>query len=212
LLGFFGVLLPIVDALSAILFGGISFLPSISSTHYFNSYLLFEGLVFCTGLFLICYHGYDVRDKWLTTVAGIGAVILTLSPCKYEPSTYSDAHNWLMLPMSVTNVLHLVGAVVFFVLLFVIIEFQFPQTSRSSYVRPGTTKSTRNILYRILGVVMLLGMVYAFLPGDWGNIGYFGRTYIGEAIALWSFGVAWLVKGKLFLRDDNEDNLKVWTT
>jgi hypothetical protein len=215
-LGWMGILLPIFDAVSCLVFGGSTYLPSISGTHYLTGYLLFEGLVFCTGLFLITYRGYDTGDAWMTTVAGIGAVLLTLMPCSFEKAdgiAIGNQHNWLALDYSITNIFHLIGAITFFVMLFVIIEFQFPKTSESSYVRKGTKKADRNLIYRICGITMAAGLIFAFIPLGL-KFGPLGQTYVGEAIALWSFGVAWLVKGDgiIPLRDNNLRRLKLWST
>jgi hypothetical protein len=198
-----GIALPIADALSALIFGHTISLPSISATHYMNSYLLFEGLVFATGLFLVTYRGYDILDHILSIIAGCGAVLLTLMPCTYGGSPYVDDHNWLMLPQSITNVFHLVGAGIFFGCLFIIIEFQFPKTVGT--VVSGSEKAKRNLLYRICGGVMLGGLLLGFLPFINFTIGPFDNCYIGEAIALWSFGIAWLVKGEVFMRDKSKE-------
>jgi hypothetical protein len=199
-LGFCGMAMPILDWFFAVVFGRGSnppgfIIPSISATHYYSSYALFECLVFGVGLFLICYQGYDIKDKRLSTAAGVGAIALVLFPCSLPGA---EVNNFLMLPMAVTGVVHAVGALLFFGMLFWILEFQF--TKKSGTI--GTPrKRARNILYKVSGWVMLGGLVLGF-----GCNALFGRyfggfVYLGEFISLEAFGIGWLVKGGLFLRD-----------
>jgi hypothetical protein len=197
MLGWLGILLPIADAFFNIVFGG-SFNPpfilsSISATHYSSGYLLFEGLVFGVGLFLLTYKGYDITDYWMSTVAGAGAILLTLFPCSFPEG---ETRNFLMLPQSVTNIFHLAGAFLFFFFLAVIEFFQFTKTNGVE----TEGKKKRNILYRICAVVMLLSLILGFsLAKLVPNFHYW--VYIAESIALWAFGLAWLVKGGAFLKD-----------
>jgi hypothetical protein len=196
-LGIMGMLLPITDLAFGLFTGtnSISYFASISATHHSSSYLLFEGLVFATGMFLVCYNGYgDKVDFWLTFAAGIGAILLTLFPCTVEGA---EVRNFLMLPMSITNVVHLIGAATFFGCLFWLIEFQFTKTGPS----PTHRKQQRNMFYKICGWVMLGGIVFGF-----GSDLFFGQywnhfVYLGEFIALEAFGMAWMTKGSTFLKD-----------
>jgi hypothetical protein len=174
----------------------IPYFASISATHYFNSSVLFEGLVFATGLFLMTYRGYDVKDRALSIVAGVGAILLVLFPCKPAEPMIQYPYNFLMLPLDLTNILHIIGGLAFFFSLFWVIMFQFTKTSNTT-----PEKRRRNFVYRICAVTMVssvvLGRVLSALLED-PTIGYF---FIGESLALWSFGVAWLVKGEVLLRD-----------
>jgi len=187
-LGILGILLPIVDWISAVVFGGNHpLLPSISSTYYMNSSALFVGLVFATGVFLIFYEGYDIKDFWLSKVAGAAGITLVLFPCYYGLIN----HNFLMIPMSISNVVHLVSALIFFGSLFWIIEFQF---TKGKNVK-------RNRVYKICGWIMLGGLVFGFGGARLFDFDWF--VYLGEAIALWAFGIAWLIKGQLLMKDKN---------
>jgi len=193
-LGLLGILLPVLSLLFGLAFGR-SFNPagcfaSISATHYSAQYLLFEGLVLGTGLFLLCYEGYDIKDRWLCVLAGSGAIILSLFPTDLIGA---ETRNFLMLPQSVTNPIHLFGAFLFFGCLVFIIGVQFVKTSEGCTVKPGTPKWKRNILYRTCAIVMAVSLIIGFtmpLINDWGY-----WVYAGEWIALWAFGLAWLVKG-----------------
>lgn len=193
-LGVMGILLPIVDWISAAVFGRNGWLlPSISSTYYMNSSALFVGLVFATGIFLICYKGYDVKDATLSMAAGVGGIALVLFPCKYGDTV----HNWLMLPMWFTNIVHLLGAAAFFGCLCWIMIFQF--TKSATPVEKGLRKWLRNIIYIVCGCTMAGALIVGFGLSALLGIGWL--VYLGETVALWAFGIGWLIKGEVLLKD-----------
>ena len=198
-LGILGIFLPILTLIFNLAFGegfnppGV--LSSISATHYSSSYLLFEGLVMGVGLFLLCYRGYDVKDRICTILAGAGAIALTLFPCSLGGT---ETRNFLMLPQNVTNIVHLSSAFLFFGSLIILIAFQFTKTGEGT-VRPGSRKWRRNILYRVCAAVMGGALVIGFGGARLFGLGYL--VFAGEWAALWAFGLAWLVKGGLILHD-----------
>jgi len=200
-LGFCGMAMPILNWIFAVIFGGGYnptgiIIPSISACHYYSTSIIFEGLVFSTGMFLICYTGYDIKDRWLSALAGVGALVLVLFPCYLQGAS---VRNFMMLPMNVTNVLHAIGALVFFGGLFWILEFQFTKSGAGTDMTPR--KRLRNRLYKICGWVMLGGLVFGF-GGDALLGRYFGGfVYLGEFIALEAFGLGWIVKGEFMLKD-----------
>ena len=199
-LGILGILLPVLSLFFNLAFGGAYNLPgvltSISATHYSASYLLFEGLVFGVGLFLVCYKGYDVKDRIATILAGSGAITLTLFPCALAGAVN---RNFLMLPMSVTEIFHFAGAFLFFGSLVFLIGFQFTKTGEGEKVKPGSQKWRRNVLYRVCAGVMLGALVVGFGGARLFAVPY--MVFAGEALALWAFGFAWLTKGGMILRD-----------
>jgi len=199
-LGIMGMLLPALSLVFNIGFGRDynppGALTSISATYYSITAVLFIGLVFGTGLFLLIYDDYDVKDRVVTIIAGIGAIALVVFPCALP-----GARTWnlVMLPQSVTNVIHLASALLFFGSLIFMIGFQFTRTGEGMTVQPGSRKWRRNILYRVCATVMLASLVIGF-----GGARLFGiphLVYIGETIALEAHGVAWNTKGGMWLRD-----------
>jgi len=199
-LGVMGMLLPVSVLFFNLVFGS-SFNPagvltSISAGHYSAGYLLFEGLVFGTGLFLICYRGYDVRDRVATILAGSGAIALTLFPCALEGA---ETRNFLMAPQNVTNVIHLASAGAFFCALIFLIACQFTKTGEGTVINPKSRKWRRNIIYRVCAAVMAMGLAVGF--GGKALFGWRYSVFAGEWVALWAFGLAWLTKGGMWLRD-----------
>lgn len=200
-LGVLGFLLPILTLFFNLVFGRaynpVGVLSSISATHYSAGYLLFEGLVFSTGLFLICYQGYDIRDRVATVLAGSGAIALTLFPCALDGA---ETKNFLMLPQHITNVIHLGSAGLFFGSLVYLIGFQFTRTSEGCVVSPKTRKWRRNILYRTCAIIMLAALIIGF-GGKAVFVSWKYSVFSGEWVALWAFSLAYLTKGGLILPD-----------
>lgn len=200
-LGILGMLLPLLDVgfgyffckyvmkleIEPLLF------DSISASHYASSSLLFEGTVFAVGCFLICYRGYDVVDYWITTLAGIMALILTLFPTSV--SFYPNAFNFCGIDSSITKWIHNISAITFFFCLAFMEIFQFTKTSGNI----TDEKKKRNRLYRICGIIMLAAIFVGGALSFLFKLPY--TTYIGEGIGLEAFGIAWLVKGETLLKD-----------
>ena len=157
------------------------------------SSLLFEGIVFTTGIFLICYRGYDVKDFWITTVSGIMALLLTLFPTS---AINYDSINFIGLHTNVTQWIHQVSAILFFTGLAFMEICQFTKTNMEIMT---TKKKIRNVIYRTCGIGMLSIIIIC------GAINFLFKTsyilYIGEGIGLELFGIAWLVKGETILKD-----------
>jgi len=195
-LGIMGMLLPITLLFFNNVFGqdvnpsGV--MTSISATWYSIAAPFFICLVSGVGFFLFFYKGYDIRDRVLCFIAGIGALGLVFFPCILSGV---ELRNFLNVPAGVSNILHFIFAFTFFAALIYIIGFQFTKT-KGIYTRK---KRNRNILYIICAALMF----FALLLGGLGSF-FFDWTdglFWGESIALWAFGIAWLTKGGVILKD-----------
>lgn len=198
MLGFLGMILPVALLVFNLLFGKTynpdGVLNSISATYYSSSFVFMVGLVFGTGLFLIRYRGYDMKDRVASIISGCGALTLTLFPCMLPDA---QNRNFMMLPMVLTNILHLAGAFAFFAALIFIIFFQFTKSGEKAGV--GTRKWMRNILYRVCAIIMACSLITGFTMARFSDWSYW--VFAGEALALWAFGIAWLTKGGKILKD-----------
>lgn len=190
MLGILGCIL----APTQLIFGAIthSKMMSISATHYNPQYLLFEGLVVAVGFFLLVYRGYDIGDSVSCKIAGAGALVLCYLP------TAGGNWNFACIPGKTTNIFHIIGALTFFISLAYLIFFRFTRGENAK----------KNKLYKALACLML---IFIFLGGAIDLIvklatpvGYnklfVGPLFIGEGLGLLMFGIAWLVKGKMFDR------------
>lgn len=116
------------------------------------------------------------------------------------------------------NATHYASALGMFAVLayFSLAVFPRPQSAAalSGTVDASDTKKRRNLIYRICGVliiVAILALAVKFLALKEGSEGLAtwnrnNLTFWFEALALWSFGVSWALKGRLFgfLRDNGE--------
>lgn len=200
-LGIMGMILPVLVTVSRwITTGALFTLESISACHYYPDYLLFEGIMVAVGIFLLYYKGYDIKDYWLSTCAGICALLTAFAPCFYiyDPAPALLGRNFLNLSLFITGWIHNIAALGFFVFLIIIILWQFTKTS-CSLLYYTKEKQKRNLVYRICGITMA---VVILIGGAIGHLGIWPPAlFIGEALGLELFGIAWLVKGEVLFKD-----------
>ena len=188
LLGIFGMLLPIV----LVVFTGFTFQPSIS--HYYYTYMgfVFVGFLCAFGAFLILYkYKSSAIDNWLTTVAGICALCAA-----FVPTSTGDRC------LEIKCTIHFTSAALFFLLLAYMAYFRFTRSDKKPAERTSQ-KRRRNRVYRncaviIVACLLLLGVYYLFrFKHQWP----YETAFWLETIALEAFGFAWLIKGKVLMRD-----------
>jgi hypothetical protein len=162
---------------------------SISSTYYANSGIVFTGLMIATGLFLVTYRGYDLGDRITCTISGIFGLTLAIFP-----NNCCEGRTWnlFMLPKEITNIVHDISAVIFFLSLIYMIVFRFTKGDLTD-----SKKRWRNTIYRICGGGMAMSFL-AFIVCTLLKIEPWNMLFYSEAAALFFFGVAWLVKGETF--------------
>ncbi|WP_178989046.1 hypothetical protein [Winogradskyella schleiferi] len=202
LIGSLGLALPILLPIAS-----NQFLASISHYYYSTlSSLLFIIILSAFGLFLISYKGYKkdietetISDDFLTNIGGFAALIVVFIPtvCEESMSTYisllCENEN---LPLFGHNnptlgTIHLVSAGVFI--------FCMGWMSKYKFTRGRNTKF--NTLYRRCGTIVfiavaliIVGVILEKLHIDFFINNYY--VFIFETVAVFAFGVSWLVKGK----------------
>ena len=169
---------------------------SISDYYYTPMRDYYVGALFAIGAFLACSRGYDHHDEVTGYLAGLFAFIVALVP---DVNPYHHIHNRFHESL---GLIHLVAASLMFLVLayFCLVLFR-----KSHPGRPITRhKRHRNRVYLVCGVVivscMSCMMPLAYKPLHtllWPT----GILFWCESLALAAFGVAWLVKGEVFLRD-----------
>jgi hypothetical protein len=178
-IGLIGLALPFVLILGKQLVQGGDLIGSLSGYYYTDLRDVLVGAMCAAGVFLLAYYGHDHVDNLVSTVAGLGAIGLALFPTTPD----HDVTAW----DRTSGVLHLVFAGVFFLSLAYFCLRLFPHDGEQP---PGT-----GVVYRVCGFVIVaclvliavtktLGLLPALLPALWL-----------ESVAVWAFGVAWLVKG-----------------
>jgi hypothetical protein len=205
--GWIGTLLPIVLLAGNAIF--TTAMPgSMSGYYYTHMRNVFVGALCALGVFLFAYDGYDEVDRWITNIAGLGAIGVAFCPTK-------PAVRPLTVTQQVVGDFHLFFAAVTFVALgLMALRFAKPgptpdgQTglsriryglgfTESSDGQPGQ-QNVRTAVYRGCGFTILSCVALAaasnLLPAS--VKAHWPWLFIFEALAVFAFGISWFVKGR----------------
>lgn len=202
MLGWLGLALPVV----LIIGGWLSqqtVEPSISDYYHTLMRDAFVGTLTAIGLFLIAYPGHDpdkgehVSDDLITTVAGIAAFGVAYFPNEARmQANLLGSITQQALGYKVAAAAHYFSAVIFLGALAALCLRKFARTA----------KPLRRRIYRACGWT-ILAMTVLVIVASWFKIrGPEGPQKIVndwmlvlwfEAIAIWAFALAWLVKGRV---------------
>lgn len=179
-IGLIGLALPFVLILGKQLVDGGDLAGSLSGYYYTDVRDVFVGAMCAAGVFLLAYYGHDQVDNIASTVAGVGAIGLALFPT----TPGHDVTAW----DRTSGILHLVFAAVFFLMLAYFCLRLFPHDGEQP---PGT-----GVVYRVCGVVILACLVLIAATKALDLVPELRPALWLESIAVWAFGVAWLLKGQ----------------
>lgn len=200
--GVLGIFLPIV------LLSGNFFLDncahtehSISDYYYTKMGHYLVGTLCAVALFLFCYKGYEKIDNIACKLAALFALGVAffptsstqpVSPCKI---LCTDSGKFV-------NTVHFISASLLFVTLALISLKLFTKKEE----KPTKQKIERNRVYIICGWVMLGSIVitalYFNIKPLQKILAAYKPVFWMETIALWAFGISWLVKGEFILKDN----------
>ncbi len=184
--GGIGIGLPVALIVAGLFSGNIE--TTMSGFYHTGMQDIFVASNCIVGVFLLAYGGYDkADDEWfsdraLAVFTGFGAIVLALIPTASEGATASAE-------IFFGNI-HLIAAACFFLGLGV---FSFAKFSRTS----GPYKRT----YQVLGLVIFaaiaaIGFGKLFLPDPAKDSIWQDWVFWLEVVAVWAFGISWLIKGK----------------
>lgn len=156
------------------------------------------------GILLINYKGYDLVDDISATIAGVFGIGICLFPMTYLPDP-SIQTGILHLQSDVSNVIHCICAFIFFATLSFMSFFLFTK-SKGTITQQ---KKIKNIIYRVCGIGML-GAFLLFLLNLIPGFDCYNLTWIVEAIALFFFGISWIVKSDAIpmLQDKKDETIE----
>ena len=196
--GLSGMLLPYI-----LMIGHWEVLPSISAYYYTPWGVAFVGILIVCGTFLMAYKGYD-NERWfnddlITNIAGLFLFLDAIFTTVYNNGRGGCPTPVCFNHWPVANWVHLVGAVLFFILTGFFIFAKFTK-KKPVYDTPEeeANKDARNRIYKICAVGIWGSLILMF-------VGYLNRdeypvlsnvVFWSELLILQFFGVAWLVKGK----------------
>ncbi|HCX20785.1 MAG: hypothetical protein CMB80_07040 [Flammeovirgaceae bacterium] len=170
-------------------------------SHYYYSIVgnVFVGALSTISILLIIYKGYpNSQDFIVTTIAGIGglgvAMFPTTIPC--------DLSGCIVVSLNDVDVstIHYISALIMFAALAYMCLVLF----RKKSANPTNQKITRNWIYLINGILIVLSIIAIYLFQTMWDAEKLCNTKIVlilEWVALANFGFSWMVKGGLFLKD-----------
>lgn len=192
---------------------------SISAFYYSGQRDLFVGIMCSIGIFLICYRGHNWIEDTIANLAGLGAVGVGLLPttAREEPTdatgrdiclgAHVDAEklDLLFFQASIGD-LHFVSAGIFFLMLSILCGVFFIISPDTAQIQEKITirhKRLRNWAYTAMTLIMLGCIGLIALDGKYEDPLGFDFDSISfvfwlEAIAVWAFAIAWLIKGEFF--------------
>jgi hypothetical protein len=210
-IGFLGISLPIVlIILSLIPFFKTPIQYSISDYYYTNLRELFTGVLCAVGLFLIRYIGFKSSSFWkndnlLTNIAGYMAFGIAFFPT--NPDSWSEKiYTLIPLDFKLLGYIHYGFAAIFFFLLSIISINIFTIGQKVSDQIPVSIFN-ENYIYRICGYLMLVFIIMIPIFSILKIFSY--STLLFEALALLSFGISWLIKGRA-LGDKGKIGVKIY--
>lgn len=190
-IGLLAFLLPIVIVLASWLISDLTgFQDSISDYYHTISRNYFVGTLCAVGVCLIAYKGYEMKDN----IAGdIAAVLVILTA--FLPTDHGGGGK------TIIGILHLVFAGSFFLVLIYFSLILFVKGS----TEPTQQKIYRNRIYRICGYVMLFCIstiaISFVIPALKNALEPYQYIFWLETISLFAFGISWLTKGEIILKD-----------
>ena len=188
LIGYIGLVLPLILIFLAILRDGVGYwrgLKSVSAYYYSGAVAAFVGMLVALSLFLFTYRGYGNKhnraDRWVSTIAAVAALIVAVFPtkapdCAHKLSWWNEFH----------GILHIAAAVVLFLMFAVFALFLFRLRGKEYH----RDKAWRNWVFLSCGIIILASMVWALV-----NHLIDRSIFWPESLALAAFAVSWLVKG-----------------
>ena len=220
--GWIGTLLPVVLLIGNTISSTAPRPDSMSGYYYTDMRNIFVGTLCALGVFLAAYEGYDDVDRWITNVAGFGAIDVALCPAKPAVcvggagACPASSVTRLSASQQVAGDIQLVLAAVTFIALgLMAVRFAKggmtpPGHGIRGQIRYGLgfgkpsegcqpqQYTEDNVVYRVSGVTIMFCVILAaltnLLPASVNA--HWPLLFIIEAVAVFAFGVSWFVKGR----------------
>ena len=161
-------------------------LESISESYWKggSSQTIFIGFTFAVAAFLMAYNGFSTREMVASKIAATGALLVAWFPC--ECGTHTDQMpyvHWIA-----ASVMFLALAYLCFVFRQRAREKRYPQAALRAHIYAGCGVA-------ILASIVVLALDH--LTGKALSARFQTLTFWGEALALFAFGLSWLVASRV---------------
>jgi 4-amino-4-deoxy-L-arabinose transferase-like glycosyltransferase len=163
---------------------------SISAYYYTGMRTVFTGSLCAIAMFMLCARGYDPADEIFSVLSALCAIGVALFPTSPAVATNHQNH---------VSIAHYSFAATLFVILAIVCLFLFTMTVQGQ--PPTPEKIQRNRVYIGCGIAIVISLILLPIFTLLLKHPYGGITF--ETTSLLAFGLAWLVKGEMFLKDKN---------
>lgn len=215
LIGVLGMLLPLLLYFFLYIDNGhTEVLESISHYYYTRANTVFIIVLSLLAIFLIIYKHEKPIDFYVSSIAGIFALMVIIFPTDNITDVCCDPSK----PYNISRInensfrvnFHYVSAAIFLGCLTFMSLCLFTKSNSPKNLRTPQ-KNTRNIIYTVCGVLMLIALLVMFIGGFLkcipGSVYNDNRlTFWMETLAVECFGISWLVKGEVIFGDDKSLN------
>ncbi len=175
---------------------------AISDYYYTPMSGVYVGSLWVIAMFLICSRGYNRHDEITGYLAGAFTLGVALFPSENPRST-----QYTRLQIDI-GFAHTAFAALMFLSIAYFCLFLFRRTSPDRKIT--RRKRHRNRIYGVCGVVIVLCMcvmVGLTVKGLTETTALLHPFFCCESLALIAFGVAWLTKGEVLLRDPPHERI-----
>ena len=197
-IGYLGIALPVLlVGLSFIPFFKTEVQPSISDYYYTNLRDIYTGTLAAVGLFMICYKGHGNPSIWkndqlLTNFAGIMAVGVALVPVAPE-SKLQEVYTLIPYDYRWLGWLHYAFAALLFGI-FALLAMNVFTIGQNEAEDIPVSPFNENHIYKFCGSAIIVLIILVPVSEEFELFRY--STLVLEALALFFFGTAWLIKGR----------------
>jgi hypothetical protein len=174
-------------------------LESISASYYEEGWSssIFIGFLFAISAFLLAYHGRSVFEMVISKIAAISALGVAMFPCG------CGGHQ------EIIPYVHYISATIMFLILVAFCYSFFKRARGKSYTRAVI----RAYIYAVCGITILLAIAAIGLDTVLNgaiSASFTRLTFYCEAVALISFGIAWLTASRILpLITNKEERLSI---
>ncbi len=208
-IGILGILLPTIVAVGAVTLGDCTSIQKSISVYY-NTVMrnVLISILSALAFFMFAYRGYDYKDR----IVGILTFIFALGIAFFPPAGEMIINCDYIIPQlqrpGWVRFVHLASAMLFFITLSVNSFFLFTRTDSKNVIFTPEKKK-RNILYRTCGLVIFGSLILItvwmwFFENKYPELEKYHPVFWLETLALAAFGISWLVKGEVALKDKNQ--------
>jgi hypothetical protein len=201
-LGFVGFFLPIVLVVGTWgLADCTQVQPSISHYYYTIMGDYFVGSLCAVAMFLFFYKGVDKQDGVIANFAAVFALLVAFFPT--NPSADSICQYISTNKVTSVNAVHYSAAGLLFASFAYFCIFLFTKTDPTKEMTEH--KRIRNRIYKTCGYIIIVCVALIAIYNFVGNLetifAKYKPTLVLESIALFAFGISWITKGEMVLKD-----------